>query len=148
MDVAYGTIRVAGRVPEPVSAHLQTPIPGYEVPEGGPTFEANRRMGHALFTAGVDAWRSEARPVPDIGRETTTSERELATLIDPDMPDVLVPAMLGVWAHIHGLVTFEILHQLNWMYGDDVETSFTGELKRSMRSMGVTAEPTAPSSDE
>jgi AcrR family transcriptional regulator len=116
-----------------------TPIPGYEAPEAGPTVEANRRMGQALFMAGVDAWRSGSRLVPDIGRETTQGERNLAAMIDPDMPVVLVPAMLGMWAHLHGLVTLEILHQLNWMYGYDVETFFEGELKRSMRSLGVGA---------
>ena len=114
-----------------------TPIPGYAAPEDGPTVEANRRMGQALFTAGFAAWRSGSRVVPEIGREATPGERELAALIDPDMPEVLVPAMLGTWAHFHGLVTLEILHQLNWMYGDSVDVFFEGELERSMRSMGI-----------
>jgi len=114
-----------------------TPIPGYEAPEGGPTVGANRRMGEALFMAGIAAWRSGSQVVPDIGRETTSAERELAALIDPGMPPVLVPAMLGTWAHLHGLVTLEILHQLHWMYGDDVEAFFDGEIERLMRSLGV-----------
>ena len=114
-----------------------TPIPGYEAPIDGPTVEANRRMGQALFTAGISAWRDGSRVVPDIGRETTPAESELAALIDPEMPVILVPTMLGAWAHLHGLVTLEILHQLDWMYGDHVETFFDGEIVRMLASLGV-----------
>ncbi len=113
-----------------------TPIPGYEAPADGPTVEANRRMGRALFLAGFDAWLSGSQVVPDIGREPTRSESDLAALIDPEMPAVLVPAMLGTWAHFHGLVTLEILHQLNWMYGDDVEVFFEGEITRMLHALG------------
>ena len=112
-----------------------TPIPGYAAPEDGPTVEANRRMGQALFLAGLDAWRSGEATVPDIGREATDAERDLAALIDPDMPGVLVPVMLGTWAHFHGLVTLEVLHQLNWMYGDDATTFFEGELTRMLHTL-------------
>ena len=114
-----------------------TPIPGYEAPIDGPTVEANRRMGQALFTAGISAWRGGSRVMPDIGRETTAAESELATLIDSEMPVILVPTMLGAWAHLHGLVTLEVLHQLDWLYGDDVETFFDGEMVRMLASLGV-----------
>ena len=114
-----------------------TPIPGYEAPVDGPTVEANRRMGEALFGVGVEAWRTGQMAVPALGREATQSEHELATLIDPDMPVELVPAMLGAWAHFHGVVTLEILHQFDWMYGDDTEVFFEGEIQRLLTSFGI-----------
>jgi AcrR family transcriptional regulator len=114
-----------------------TPIPGYEAPVDGPTVDANRRMGEALFGVGVEAWRTGQMTVPELGREATESEHELAASIDPDMPVELVPAMLGTWAHFHGLVTLEVLHQFNWMYGDDTEVFFEGEIERLLTSLGL-----------
>ncbi len=114
-----------------------TPIPGYEAPVDGPTVEANRRMGQAFFMAGTAAWRSGSRIVPEIGREATAGERDLAALIDADIPDVLIPIMLGTWAHFHGLVTLEILHQLDWMYGDSLDAFFEGELTRMLHTLGT-----------
>lgn len=114
-----------------------TPIPGYEAPVDGPTVEANRRMGEALFGVGIDAWRLGQMSIPLLGRDVTESERELAAQIDPDLPVELVPAMLGTWAHFHGVVTLEVLHQLNWMYGADAGVFFEGEVKRLLASLGV-----------
>jgi AcrR family transcriptional regulator len=114
-----------------------TPIPGYEAPADGPTVEANRRMGEAFFGVGVEAWRTGRMSVPALSRGVTEGERELGALIDPDMPVELVPAMLGTWAHFHGVVTLEVLHQFNWMYGDDTEVFFEGEIERMLRSLGI-----------
>ena len=115
-----------------------TPIPGYEAPEHGPTVEGNRRMGQAFFSVGVEAWRrDEFRPV-SLGRPTTEGERSLAAKIDPAMPPELVPVMLGTWAHFHGLVTLEILHQFHWLYGDDGEALFESEMERLLAGIGLT----------
>jgi AcrR family transcriptional regulator len=114
-----------------------TPIPGYEAPIGGPTVEANRRLGEALFRSGIDAWRTGDMRVPSLGREVTDGERDLAAELDPDLPAELIPAMLGTWAHFHGLVTLEVLHQYNWMYGADTEVFFDGEIARMLTSLGT-----------
>ena len=114
-----------------------TPIPGYEAPVDGPTVEANRRMGEALFRVGIEAWRTGQMSVPTLGRDVTESEHQLAAQIDPDMPAELVPAMLGTWAHFHGVVTLEVLHQFNWMYGDGTEVFFEGEIERLLNSLGI-----------
>jgi AcrR family transcriptional regulator len=116
-----------------------TPIPGYEAPVGGPTVDASRRLGGALFQAGVDAWRSGHMETPILRREVTESERELAWQIDPDIPAELVPAMLGTWAHFHGVVTLEVLHQFDWMYGAESEVFFEGEVERLLASLGATS---------
>lgn len=114
-----------------------TPIPGYAAPADGPTVEANRRMGEALFGIGIQAWRAGQMSVPALGRDVTESERELAAQIDPDLPVELVPAMLGTWAHFHGVVTLEVLHQFNWMYGADARVFLEGEIERLLTSLGV-----------
>jgi hypothetical protein len=75
--------------------------------------------------------------VPRLGREVTDGERDLAADLDPDLPAELIPAMLGTWAHFHGLVTLEILHQYNWMYGDDTDVFFDGEIARLLTSLGA-----------
>jgi AcrR family transcriptional regulator len=114
-----------------------TPIPGYEAPEGGPTVEGNRRMGEAFFAVGVEAWRrGELRPA-SLGRPTTGGERNLAAEIDPELPPALVPMMLGTWAHFHGLVTLEILHQFHWLYGDESDALFEGEIERLLDGIGL-----------
>jgi len=114
-----------------------TPIPGYAAPEGGPTVAANRRMGEAFFMVGVEGWRSGELAPPPLGRQITAGESPLAAEIDPEMPAALVPAMLGTWAHFHGLVNLEVLNQWNWMYGVDNEVFFEGEIQTILRAAGM-----------
>ena len=92
-----------------------TPIPGYAAPEEGPTVVANRRIGEVFFSLGVEAWRrGELAVSPDDVAES--QEVELAAMLDPDLPAGFVGRFLSTWAHFHGLVTLEILHQLDWVY--------------------------------
>jgi AcrR family transcriptional regulator len=109
-----------------------TPIPGYSAPEEGPTVQANRRMGEAFFRVGVEGWASGAIIPPHLPRPATEGERAFADQIPvPGFPPELVPALLGTWAHLHGLVTLEILDQLHWLYpGSDADAFFEGEAHR------------------
>lgn len=98
-----------------------TPIPGYVAPEGGPTVEANRRMGHAFFGLAAEAWSRGQLTEPASGRRPTVGEKELAGEIGrlaPGFPPHLIPSLLGAWAEWHGLVTLEITNQLDWLYPD------------------------------
>ncbi len=115
-----------------------TPIPGYTAPEGGPTVEANRRMGRAFFLVGVEAWSAGQMPVGLPDRPPTEGEAALAAEIDPDLPPALIPVMLGSWAHFHGLVTLEVLGQLQWLYGDGCDRFFEGETGRLLDDLGLT----------
>jgi hypothetical protein len=45
------------------------------------------------------------------------------------VPPGFVAAFLSAWAHFHGLVTLEILHQLDWIY-PDTEPFFRDEVDR------------------
>lgn len=114
-----------------------TPIPGYAAPEGGPTVAANRRMGEAFFALGVEAWRRGEVPPARPEREPTAGERELAALIDAELPPELIGVMLGTWARFHGLVTLEVLGQLDWMYGDEIDRFFEGEVDRLLDDLGL-----------
>lgn len=114
-----------------------TPIPGYAAPEDGPTVAANRRMGEQFFLIGLEAWR-QGTFQPRVGlRPPSAGEKGLAALLDPAFPPELVPAMLGTWAHFHGLVTLEVLNQFDWIYGDDPEVFFQGEIERLMDSLAL-----------
>jgi hypothetical protein len=98
-----------------------TPIPGYIAPEGGPTVEANRRMGQAFFGLAAEAWSRGQLAEPATGRRPTVGEKELADEIDrlaPGFPPRLIPSLLGAWAEWHGLVTLEVTDQLDWLYPD------------------------------
>jgi len=112
-----------------------TPIPGYAAPEDGPTVAANRRMGEAFFTVMIDAWRFGSLPKP--GRDGVAGEAEFAAMIDPELPAAVIGVMLGAWARFHGLVTLEVLGQLDWMYEDAVEVFFDSELERMLEDLGL-----------
>jgi AcrR family transcriptional regulator len=112
-----------------------TPIPGYTAPEDGPTVAANRRMGEAFFAVAVDAWRRGLLSEPSRGE--AGGEPELAALIDPELPPPLIGVMLGTWARFHGLVTLEVLGQLDWMYGEDVDVFFESELERLLDDLSI-----------
>ncbi len=109
-----------------------TPIPGYAAPADGPTVQANRRMGEAFFRICTQGWLAGEIIAPALSRPLTETERSFAADIPvPGFPPELVPALLGTWAHLHGLVTLEILDQLHWMYpGIDAEAFFEGEVRR------------------
>lgn len=114
-----------------------SPIPGYAAPADGPTVAANRRMGQAFFRVAAQGWERGEIGVPALGRPVTGAEQALAEQIRNDVPDFpaeLIPALLGTWAHFHGLVTLEVLGQFQWMYPDP-EAFFAGEVDRMLDSL-------------
>lgn len=114
-----------------------TPIPGYAAPEDGPTVAANRRIGAAFFGVAGEALR--AGHTFTATREATIGEAALAGEFSDEMagfPPEIVGALLGTWAHWHGLVSLEVTHQFDWIYPDDVERFFEGEIERMIASLG------------
>lgn len=114
-----------------------TPIPGYVAPEDGPTVEGNRRIGQAFFSIGIEAWRRGQLEPETAPTAPTKGERTLAKELDPSMPAELVPMMIGSWAHFHGVVTLEILGQLDWLYPDDADTFFAGQIDQILETLGL-----------
>jgi AcrR family transcriptional regulator len=116
-----------------------TPIPGYAAPEGGPTVEANRRLGQAFFEIAAEGWAAGEMTAPPLDRGVTESEMELAEQMGglaEGFPAEMIPALLGTWAHFHGLVTLEVLDQFHWMYPDP-EVFFLGEVHRMLSGLMV-----------
>lgn len=116
-----------------------TPVPGYAAPEGGPTVEANRRMGRAFFTIASRAI-AEGSLQPDSIRPPTPGEEAFAAEIAPyvPLPAASIGALLGTWGHWHGLVSLEVTHQFDWIYGEDADTFFESEIERMVRALGFT----------
>jgi AcrR family transcriptional regulator len=115
-----------------------TPIPGYAAPEGGPTVEANRRMGQAFFTLAAEAI-ADGSMAPLTGRGVTPGERAFADEISPilELPAEAIGALLGTWAHWHGLVALEVTHQFDWIYAEDADVFFDAEIDRMIRALGM-----------
>ncbi|MEZ5114653.1 MAG: TetR/AcrR family transcriptional regulator [Candidatus Nanopelagicales bacterium] len=95
-----------------------TPIPGYAAPEGGPTVQANQRIGEAFLLPLVDGWRDGEVDLPAPRRRPTPGERAFAEQAGPGFPPQAVGTFLSAWAHFHGMVTLEVLGQLDWVYPD------------------------------
>lgn len=104
-----------------------TPIPGYSAPEGGPTVEANRRIGEAFMSVLIEGWKRGEFQMPERDRPAQPGEIDLAAMADPDLPPTAIGAFLGTWAHFHGMVTLEILNQLDWAY-QDAEAFYEAEV--------------------
>ncbi len=95
-----------------------TPIPGYAAPDEGPTVQASRRIGAAFFDVVHEGWRTGALELRAPARAATPRELEFLAGVDPEFPASGLTTFLSTWAHIHGLVTLEVLGQLDWLYPD------------------------------
>ena len=117
-----------------------TPIPGYAAPEGGPTVAANQRVGQAFFTIAASAVAA-GQLEPAGRRPPTPGEQKFAAEIVDTLPELsadMVGVLLGTWAHWHGLVALEVTHQFDWIYPQDRDVFFEGELGRMIRGLGFT----------
>ena len=113
-----------------------TPIPGYAAPAEGPTVIANRRIGEAFFALGAESWAAGGLAVPPAGRPLQPQEEAFADTIAPNFPPEAVGAFLSAWAHFHGIVTLEILHQLDWIY-PDAGAFYATEVDRILDRLGA-----------
>lgn len=107
-----------------------TPIPGYVAPEEGPTVVANRRIGEIFFglaAAGV----ASGEITPPVGRRVEPGEAAFASGVSAEFPPELVGTFLSTWAHFHGIVTLELLGQLDWIY-PDAAAFFEREIDRML----------------
>jgi AcrR family transcriptional regulator len=112
-----------------------TPIPGYAAPEEGITVQANRRIGEAFFSVVVEGWASGQIHLPDADREPEPGEVAFAAQAGPGFPPSWIGPFLGTWAHFHGMVTLEILNQLDWVYPDP-EAFYRDEIDRTIAAWG------------
>ena len=107
-----------------------TPVPGYAAPEGGPTVQANRRMGMAFLVLAARAHAAGALRAIATDDAVVAAEQEIADqlgTVSPGFPAGLVRHLLGMWARWHGLVILEVTHQWDWAY-EDPATLFADEV--------------------
>lgn len=114
-----------------------TPIPGYAAPEGGATVEANRRIGEAFFAVLVEGWSRGELQLPLTGRRVEPGEEAFVAETAPGFPAEWMSLFLGAWAHFHGMVSLEILNQLDWIY-PDATAFYEAEVDRLLRGWAVT----------
>jgi AcrR family transcriptional regulator len=110
-----------------------TPIPGYAAPEEGPTVHANRRLGAVFFGLLVQGWQAGELDLPVSPRPATEEESRFLEGAPPGFPAAWLPPFIGAWAHFHGMVTLELLHQLDWIY-PDARQFYTEEIDRLLAS--------------
>ena len=107
-----------------------TPIPGYQAPADGPTSIATRRVGAALLTPFVQAWRSGRLrpPLLDAKTKRDPALARWAAAIQPDLPADVAAALLSLWTRLHGLVIMETFGDLNWL-GQDRTQLMTAQFR-------------------
>lgn len=110
-----------------------TPIPGYSAPEEGPTVMASRRIGAAFFAVVAEGWRTGSFDLPVVPRPAIQMEQQFLAATDPEFPPAWLTAFVSAWAHFHGMVTLEILSQLDWIYPDG-EAFYAAEVERLLDS--------------
>jgi hypothetical protein len=85
-------------------------------------------MGGAFFAVGVEAWQGGGLQLSRAIRSPSPEERAFAAEALGGAPAEMVGSFLSSWAHFHGLVTLEILHQLEWVY-PDAEAFYRAEVE-------------------
>lgn len=95
-----------------------TPIPGHSAPGGGPTAQANRRIGEAFFSVVVEGCANGELLLPEGSRVPEPAEEAFTAAMAPGFPAEWMGAFISAWTHFHGMVTLEILNQLDWIYPD------------------------------
>lgn len=96
------------------------PVPGYAAPADGPTSVASRRVGAALLTPLVLAWRAgRLRVGSGAGAEPgDPAARRWAATLDPAVPPAVAATILAAWTRLHGLVVLEVFGHLRWLGPD------------------------------
>ena len=123
------------------------PVPGYAAPADGPTSVASRRVGVAVLTPLVLAWRAgrlrvpAAEPGPAVEADPAT--RAWAATLDPRMPLDAATVVMGVWTRLHGLVILEVFGHLRWL-GPDTGPFARTQLRALVDDVLVPAGPARP----
>ena len=116
-----------------------TPIRGYHTsPETAP---AGRRSFGVLLEALNDAFRAGALRLPaEYGRAPLALNARLEALrreAEISFPAPVVQLALAIWAHVHGLVSLEIIGQLPGFLGDQVAVFVELETRVFLEKIGL-----------
>jgi AcrR family transcriptional regulator len=106
-----------------------TPVPGYAAPEGGPTTVAMQRVGFAFLSVAAAGLSAGELRAP--ARRTAPNETRAAGSLPAGFPAEAVAPLLGLWGSLHGLVTLELVGQLDWAF-PAAETFFEAEMSAAI----------------
>ena len=89
-------------------------------------------------TVVAEGWRSGTLALPVAPRPPTPEEQTFLAAVSPDFPAAWLAAFVSAWAHFHGMVTLEVLGQLDWVYPDG-EAFYRAEVERLLDSWAAPA---------
>lgn len=130
------------RHPNEFALLFGTPIAGYAAPAGGPTVEANRRVGGFLLRPMVEGVAAgdldlARHPAPaDVGEGGEALRADLAGILGQDVSAAFAVLTISLWGWLHGIVSLEVFGQLDWIYPDGAGLMFEAALAQRLQEVG------------
>ncbi|MEU2184452.1 TetR/AcrR family transcriptional regulator [Streptomyces thermolilacinus] len=117
-----------------------SPVPGYSAPQD--TIGPASRVGHALIAVARDAHRRGAVAPPPLPGALSAEADRMAADLAPGLPPALALALVGVWAQLFGLVSFEVFGQFHRVV-EEREAFFAAAAARLAHAAGLRSAPGA-----
>ncbi len=119
VDVAHAVRAWALEHPHEYALLYGSPVPGYEAPQD--TVLPGTRVSRLLVSIVADA--ATARPLEptlqvELVASTAAELRDLAALLDVDLPAPVLASTLVAWTQLFGLVGFEVFGQTRGIVAD------------------------------
>ncbi|GAQ67290.1 TetR/AcrR family transcriptional regulator [Streptomyces scabiei] len=93
-----------------------SPVPGYQAPDA--TLPAASRVGQLLIRIVRDAYRAKGVAQWKLPPELRPEARRIAGEFAPDLPPEVIAVLVGAWAQLFGLISFEVFGQFNRVVED------------------------------
>lgn len=137
VDVASAVRAWAIEHPNEYALLYGSPVPGYQAPED--TVVPGTRVSRALVGI-VAAAASTQELIPtlplDLNGSTAGQIRDLAELLEVDLPPQVLGATLVAWTQLFGLLSFEVFGQTRGIVEDD-EAFFTSAVHAMAAGIGL-----------
>ncbi|UUU20023.1 TetR/AcrR family transcriptional regulator [Streptomyces sp. DSM 40750] len=93
-----------------------SPVPGYTAPDA--TLPAASRVGQLAIRIVREAYQDKGVAQWKLPAEVRPEARRMAEEFAPDLPPEVVAVLVGAWAQLFGLVSFEVFGQFNRVVED------------------------------
>ncbi|WP_018653974.1 TetR/AcrR family transcriptional regulator [Actinomadura flavalba] len=87
-----------------------SPVPGYEAPQT--TIPSASRVPLTLIAIVRDAPELTPTPAPPLPPDLAAQAARTTALVAPDLPDDVMVRVAAAWAHLYGLIGFELFGHL------------------------------------
>ncbi|HEY9368959.1 TetR/AcrR family transcriptional regulator [Streptomyces sp.] len=111
-----------------------SPVPGYSAPQD--TVGPASRVGLVLISVARGAYVSDGVALPRLGERLRPEAERMAADFAPDLPPELAITLVGAWAQLFGLVSFEVFGQFNRIV-EDRDGFFDDAAARLGREVGL-----------